>query len=174
MINKIYRNLRYDLPLHFVLLFTNWFPNLVFLIRLRGWLIRPFFKKCGRHLEVQRNVTFYNPSQIIIGNKVVIPYGCWITASGTGNIQIGDNAGLAPYVVIVSGGYDFIGGKRVPKSGEIIIGPGVWIGSNSTILQDVNIGENSVIAANTLVNTNVPPNCIFAGYPGKKICNLLN
>jgi len=52
---------------------------------------------------------------------------------------------------------------------EIIIESNVWIGANCLILGGVRIGEGSVIAANTIVNSDVPPRCIFAGNPGKII-----
>lgn len=170
---KIFRLLRYDYPLHFILLFTNWFPNNISLIKFRGILARPFFKKCGSGLQIQRNVTFYNPGKIIIGKNVVIPYGCWITVSGSDSIILEDNVGLAPYVVLVSGGYDNVSNGAVPVSGQIIIKQGAWIGAHSTVLKDVVVGEKSIVAANTLVDKNVPPRSVFAGSPGKKICNLI-
>ena len=171
--NKLYRLLRYDWPLHFVLIFTNWFPNNVALIKFRGMLARPFFKKCGKGLQIQRNVTFYNSAQIILGENVIIAYGCWLNASIQDSVVIEDNVGLAPYVVIVSGGYELSSNGRVPMPGKILIKKGVWIGSHSTVIKDIIIGENSVIAANTLVTRNVPDRCIFAGNPGKKICNIV-
>lgn len=170
---KLRRLIRYEYPLYFVLLFTNWLPNNVAIIKFRGFLARPFFKKCGKGLQIQRNVTFYNPAQIIIGNDVIIPYGCWINASGPDSIILEDNVGLGPYVVLVSGGYDVSKNSRVPVCGKILIQKGAWIGANSTVLKDVIVGENSVIAANSLVDKNVPKNIIFAGSPGKKICRIV-
>ncbi len=72
----MWRLLRYDLPLHFVLRLTNWLPDNVMFIRLRGRLARPFFKSCGTRLGLGRNITFYNPSKIEIGEDVYIGYGC--------------------------------------------------------------------------------------------------
>jgi len=45
----------------------------------------------------------------------------------------------------------------------------VWIGFNSTILPGVVIGENSIVAANSVVFESVPPNCVVAGNPKKEI-----
>ena len=59
------------------LLFTNWLPDNVIFINLRGRLARPFFKKCGKNLGIGRNVCFYNPSKMEIGTNVYIAYGCW-------------------------------------------------------------------------------------------------
>ncbi|MDZ4817250.1 MAG: acyltransferase [Verrucomicrobiota bacterium] len=49
----------------------------------------------------------------------------------------------------------------------VVIGDNVWVGFNAVILKGVSIGENSVIAAGTVVTKDVPANVIFAGNPGK-------
>jgi len=49
------------------------------------------------------------------------------------------------------------------------IGHDVWIGANSTILRGVTVGNGAVIAANALVNKDVPPYAIVAGTPAKII-----
>ncbi|WP_315079978.1 DapH/DapD/GlmU-related protein [uncultured Clostridium sp.] len=51
------------------------------------------------------------------------------------------------------------------KAAPINIGNNVWIGSVVTILKGVNIGDNSVIAANSVVTNDVPANTIVAGNP---------
>lgn len=57
------------------------------------------------------------------------------------------------------------------QGNDIIIGKGVWLCSNATILGPCSIGDNSVIAAGAVVlaNTVVPPDTIFGGVPAKKI-----
>lgn len=51
----------------------------------------------------------------------------------------------------------------------IVVGRNVWIGSNSTILQGVTIGDNSIIAAGSVVTKDVPANAIVAGVPARFI-----
>lgn len=48
---------------------------------------------------------------------------------------------------------------------EIIIGDNVWIGWGTIILKGVNIGNNSIIAAGSVVLTDVPSDVLFAGNP---------
>ncbi|HLO59605.1 MAG TPA: acyltransferase [Bacteroidales bacterium] len=55
------------------------------------------------------------------------------------------------------------------KSRSIIINSNCYIGANSTILMGVEIGEKSIIAAGSLVNSNVPSNSVFGGVPSKLI-----
>lgn len=52
-------------------------------------------------------------------------------------------------------------------SAPIIIGENVWIGSNVRICKGVTIGDNSVIAACSVVTKDVPANSIAAGNPAR-------
>ena len=51
------------------------------------------------------------------------------------------------------------------RARPVIIADNVWIGMNSTILKGVTIGENSVVAAGSVVTKPVPPNVVVAGNP---------
>ena len=50
-----------------------------------------------------------------------------------------------------------------------IIGNDVWIGSNSIILQGVEIGDGSIIAAGSVVTKDVAPYSVVGGVPAKLI-----
>ena len=54
----------------------------------------------------------------------------------------------------------------------VIIADNVWIGMNATILKGVTIGENSVVAAGSVVSKSVPPNTVVAGNPAIKVKEL--
>ncbi len=47
------------------------------------------------------------------------------------------------------------------------VGNKVSIGTSSTILGGIHIGENSIIGAGSVVTSDVPPNVIVAGNPAK-------
>src|SRR3712207_863810 len=51
------------------------------------------------------------------------------------------------------------------RSRPVIIGHHVWIGMTSTILKGVTIGDNSIVAAGSVVTKSVPANVIVAGNP---------
>lgn len=57
----------------------------------------------------------------------------------------------------------------ITSKGPIIIGNDVWIGAQCVILSGSNIGDGSVIAANSVVNGTIPPYAIAAGSPAKII-----
>lgn len=52
---------------------------------------------------------------------------------------------------------------------ETFVRKGASIGSSSTIMCGVTIGENSIVGAGAVVTKDVPPNSIVAGVPAKVI-----
>jgi len=55
---------------------------------------------------------------------------------------------------------------------ETFIRSGASIGSSSTILCGVTVGENSIVGAGAVVTKDVPPNVVVAGVPAKVIRRL--
>ena len=54
---------------------------------------------------------------------------------------------------------------RNAKSAPIYIGDYVFIGTRSIILKGVTIGEKTIIMAGSVVNKDIPANCIAGGNP---------
>jgi serine O-acetyltransferase len=63
---------------------------------------------------------------------------------------------------VTLGGTGSAGGDRHPK-----IRQGVWLGANSTVLGNVEVGQNSKVAADSVVVADVPPNVTVVGVPAK-------
>lgn len=171
--SKFHRLIRYDWPLHFVLLLTNWLPDNVPFLRLRGWLASHFLGSCGKGLELGRSITFYNPSKIEIGNNVYIAYGCWFMAGG--KIRIEDEVLFGPYSVIVSS--DHIRKASSYRYGSehtapITIRNGCWIAAHVTVTAGTLIGQGTVVAAGAVVRGEMPSNSLVAGQPARVIKTL--
>lgn len=58
------------------------------------------------------------------------------------------------------------------RFGTIRIGDNCFIGVNTIILPDVEIGHDSIVGAGSVVNKNVPPGSVVAGVPAREICSL--
>jgi len=60
--------------------------------------------------------------------------------------------------------------------GAVIIRKGACIGANSVVMPGVDIGENSIVGALSMVKsrTRIPANDIWAGIPAKKIGDIAN
>ncbi len=94
-------------------------------------------------------------------------------------ISFGNNVWIASDVLFVT--HDVIhkmlnncveGGDFQENLGCIDIKDNVFIGSSSTILPNVTIGSNTIIAAGSLVNHSISGNGVFGGVPIKYICSL--
>ena len=79
----------------------------------------------------------------------------------------------------IVGKYSHIGAGAVlagvlepPSLTPCEIGDYVLIGANSVILEGVNIGNGSVIAAGSVVTHNIPPDTVYGGSPAKFIKNV--
>jgi tetrahydrodipicolinate N-acetyltransferase len=60
-----------------------------------------------------------------------------------------------------------IAGRPRLRSAPVLIGDGVWIGTGATILPGVSIGEHAVIAAGSVVTTDVPGGVVVGGNPAR-------
>lgn len=114
--------------------------------------------------------------KIIIGNHVGLN-ATSITARK--KIVIGDETMIAPNVIIVDSDFHKIWppeerflGMGFENDMEVLIGNHVWIGMNSIILKGVTIGDNSVIAAGSVVSRSIPANVVAGGVPAKVITSL--
>lgn len=80
-------------------------------------------------------------------------------------IEIGDNTLIGQDTMLVT--HEFLNSHW--KKGRIKIGENVMIGTLCLILPGVEIGDNAIVAAYSLVNKNVKPNEFVGGVPAKEI-----
>jgi acetyltransferase-like isoleucine patch superfamily enzyme len=127
----------------------------------------------GEDCEIHRGTIIASyGGEIIIGNQVSInPYG---VVYGHGGLEIGDFCRIATGVVIIPSNHNFSDpDKPIKMQGStkkgIKIGRNVWIGCNVKILDGVEIGSNSILAAGTVVTRSVPVGAIVGGVPAKVI-----
>lgn len=99
-----------------------------------------------------------------IGNNVWIGQFVYIDEIYPENVVIHDNAAISLGCTIFA---HFYAGRYSPdkKAGKVVIEKNVFIGPNCTILQDVTIGEGSVVVAGSVVTRNIPPGVLFGASP---------
>ena len=118
--------------------------------------------------KIGERVNIYAPNKTII--DMTRP---WL-------IDIGDDVQITEEVTILTHGYDWSVLKGVygevlgSSGGGVKIGNNVFIGMKTTILKGVHVGNNVIIGANSLVNKDIPDNCVVAGNPAKVIMTLSN
>jgi len=105
-----------------------------------------------------------------IGNNCRIN-GAYIHAQK--KIIIGENSVVASGVNIIdSNGHEVLSKNRTTgrdNPEKIIIGKNVWIGLNAIILKGTTIGDNSIVAAGSVVKGNIPENVVVQGNIAKVV-----
>lgn len=114
----------------------------------------PFYTDFGKNITVGKNVFINACCHFQDHGGVSLGDGCQI---GHNVVFATLNHGLAPE------------DRQTTYPAPITLGKNVWVGSNSTILQDVTIGDNAVIAAGAVVTKDVPENTIVGGVPARII-----
>jgi acetyltransferase-like isoleucine patch superfamily enzyme len=113
---------------------------------VKNWLYRNFLHmEVGEHtafaLMVMLDVMF--PEKISVGKNTVIGYNTTILAH--------------EYLI------------KEYRLGDVVIGSGVMIGANTTILPGVEIGDGAIVSAGTLVHRDVPAGAFVGGNPMRVI-----
>ncbi len=131
-------------------------------------------------------------------NTIGLKQKCYLSATKGAKIIIGNNSGFSGTVIaacesVYIGNNVFCGANvtitdndRHPidaksrisgkggKCAPVLIEDDVFIGMNSLILKGVTIGKGSVIAANSVVTSNISANVLAGGTPAKILSNITN
>ena len=113
-----------------------------------------------------------SPNSVIhIEDNVCMNNSVCLVSDGEG-IFIGESSMLGTHCEIIDSDFHDLHPDRrhdggTPRTGRVVIGKNVLIGSNVRILKGVHIGDNSVISNGAVVTRSVPPNMIAFGNPAR-------
>lgn len=113
------------------------------------------FSFVGPFVEITRNV--------IIGKKCIIESHSFICDS----VVLDDDVFIGHGVMFTNDLYPQVGTQV--EYLKTMVGKGVSIGSNATVIGGVTLGEYSVIGAGAVVTRDVEPYSIYAGNPAVKL-----
>ncbi|MGI9185229.1 MAG: acyltransferase [Solirubrobacteraceae bacterium] len=135
----------------------------------------------------------FREGRLEIGPQTLLEPGVWLTAPGSARIrigsgtflnlgvmvaavelvEIGDHCMFANGCFVTDGNHRFddpdqpVPWQGFTTKGPTRIGDNVWCGAGVVVTSGVTIGERSVIGANSVVVTDLPPFSIAAGAPAK-------
>lgn len=130
-------------------------------------------------LEVGANTLFEphvwltapGPARIRIGSGSFLNVAVMVAAMEL--VEIGDHCMLANGCFVTDANHRF-DDPRLPvpwqgftSKGPTRLGDNVWLGANVVVTSGVTIGERSVVGANSVVTTDIPPYSIAAGAPAR-------
>lgn len=154
------------------------------------------FHHCGEDVMISRKASIYGAENISIGNHVRVDDFCILSgrielgnyvhiAAGTMlfggeyGISMNDFSGLSSRCSVYAASDDYSGmfltNPTVPdqfrsiKGGRVLLKKHVIVGSGSTILPGVTIGEGTSVGSMSLVNRSLDDWGIYAGIPCRKI-----
>ncbi len=121
------------------------------------------------------NYVFINSesAHITIGKNTAINNGFTLIANST-SINIGADCCIGPNFTCYDSNFHSIKPSERHdytklEDKPVFIGNNVFIGSNVSLLKGVNVGDNSVIGAGSVVTKSFPKNSLIAGNPAKLI-----
>lgn len=128
----------------------------------------------GKNIEIHKDCSIEcDKGNLIIGDGCNFNVRTRIEAYN--NIRIENNVLTGPNVYISDKNHEYrdkskpISSQGFFSPGGILIGEGSWIGINSVILGNVNIGKHCVIGANSVVTKDIPDYSVAVGVPAKVI-----
>jgi len=156
----------------------SYFDHLLFLILnlmppfVRWCSYRLLCKRFGRRVFLDYGTYIRYPHKVSIGNDVAINRGCHFYPSllnKLATITLEDKVVVGPQVTFFGAGQNPRTTDLADIAESIIVRRGAYIGGNSTIRYGVTIGEDSVVAAGSVVVNDVPARTIVGGVPAKVI-----
>lgn len=117
--------------------------------------------------------------KLTIGNNVLINYSCHIGVIN--EVTIGNDVLFGSRVLVTDHAHGEFSEEfaNVPylkraliSKGPVHIEDNVWLGENVCVLPGVTIGKGSIIGANAVVTSDIPPFSIAVGIPAKAVKRL--
>ncbi|QOD02636.1 acyltransferase [Pseudarthrobacter sp. BIM B-2242] len=111
--------------------------------------------------------------RLTVGRGSTINYAC--VFDNRAGVRIGDRVGIGIGVKFLNTDHDISDPDCRAGSGKsagVLVGDGVFIGSNAVILPGVTIGDGAVIGASALVSTDCEPHGLYVGVPARLVRTL--
>jgi virginiamycin A acetyltransferase len=122
-------------------------------------------------LGFERNAFLYahGPERLIIGRYCAIASGVRFIMPGANHADLGPSTfpfGIfgEPWAELTM---DLVMGA--PSRGDTVVGNDVWLGYRAVVLPGVTIGHGAIVAAASVVASDVPPYAIVGGNPARVI-----
>ncbi|QFZ22697.1 CatB-related O-acetyltransferase [Saccharothrix syringae] len=115
-----------------------------------------------------RNVLYgYGPEKLVIGRFCALAAGTTFIMAGANHLT----TGVSTFPFTIFGGawqdrtLDLVTG--IGTRGDTVVGNDVWFGYDSLVMPGVSIGDGAIVAAGSVVVSDVPPYAVVGGNPAR-------
>ncbi|MEM9500349.1 MAG: acyltransferase [Pseudomonadota bacterium] len=161
-------------------------------------LLSPFFGAMGKRVRIVYPLRIFGARYCEFGDEAVLQYGAYLAVLkehakppvlkigartmignhahivATQRVEFGEGVLTADRLFVADNRHTFqdpatpIRDQGLTQLADVKIGDGSWIGENVCV-SGASIGRNCVIAANSVVTTDIPDHCVAAGAPARII-----
>lgn len=132
------------------------------------WLLQAMGVKVEGLVAIASGTTFLGPRNLRLGRYVTIGADSRIVSWAP--VTIGDDFMASDRLTLNSGGHDPV--TLAPQLKGIAIGNRVWCGAGVTICAGVEIGDDVVIGAGSMVTRSISSNSVAYGTPARVVRSL--
>ena len=142
-----------------------------FVANIPCWWIRKLFyllhgMKLGKKSRINMKCIVYAPWKISIGENTVINEH--VLLDGRGHLTIGENVAISMFSILYTASHYSWSSDFQYYTKPTVIHSGVWIGARAIIMPGSEIGEYSIVSANSVYNGGVSEKMtVYRGNPAE-------
>lgn len=140
--------------------------NIAFALRFRQMLANHLFEEAGDNLRLFKGITMTYGHNITVGDNVVIHDD--VHLDDRGRLTIGNRCSISDGVHIYSHDHDVVDQTEVLNY-HTIIEDDVRVTYDAMVRAGVKIGENALIGARGVVQSDIPAHHVAVGMPAKSV-----
>lgn len=140
---------------------------------VRSRMLRWWGAAVDRTASFHGGTYFSNPRNLRAGQRVFVNRNCYLDAHAA--IVLGNDVVVGHNTRIVTSNHEI--GPSSRRAGAVTaravhIQDGAWLGADCIVLPGLTIGPGAIVAAGSVVTTDVEPDVLVAGVPAKVVRRL--
>ena len=140
--------------------------NVEFALRFRRMLADHLFADCGQNCRFFKNITFTYGHNISVGDNVVVHDD--VHLDDRGKLTVGDRVSISDGAHIYSHDHDLVDQTEV-ENFHTVIADDARITYDAMVRAGVRVGENAVLGARAVAQSDVPDHHVAVGTPARSI-----
>ncbi|MFC4450937.1 acyltransferase [Halorussus aquaticus] len=140
--------------------------NVEFALRFRRMLADHLFAECGDDCRFFKGITFTYGHNITVGDNVVVHDD--VHLDDRGELTLGDRVSVSDSAHVYTHDHDVVDQTEV-RNYRTVIEDDVRVTYDSMVRAGVRVGENAIVGAKSVVQSDVPAHHVAVGQPAKSV-----